>query len=82
MGMNINANHPPISLHYSVHSTPFNAKDVPILRDILRGNVLGKQFKGFIDAQEPAENVKELFQSGSYNRTSSPKCCLSWSHGQ
>jgi len=48
MGMDINANHLPIFLHYSVHLTPFNAKDVLILRDILRGNVLGKQFKGFI----------------------------------
>jgi hypothetical protein len=48
MGVNINANHLPISLHYSVHLTPFNAKDVPILRDILHRNVLRKQFKGSI----------------------------------
>jgi len=48
MGMNVNANHLPIFLHYSVHLTPFNAKDVLVLRDILRRNVFGKQFKGFI----------------------------------
>jgi len=48
MGMNVNANHLPILLHYGVHLTPFNAKDVSILRDILHRNVLGKQFKGFI----------------------------------
>ena len=48
MRMNVNANHLPIFLHYSVHLTPFNAKDVPILRDILCRSVLGKQFKGFI----------------------------------
>ena len=48
MGVNVNANHLPIFLHYSVHLTPFDAKDVPILRDILHGNVLGKQFRGFV----------------------------------
>jgi hypothetical protein len=47
MGMHVNVNHLPISLHYSVHLTPFNANDAPILRDILHRNVLGKQFKGF-----------------------------------
>jgi hypothetical protein len=48
MGVNINADHLPISLHYSAHLTPFNAQDVPIFRDILHRNVLGKQFKGSI----------------------------------
>ena len=48
MRVNVNANHLPIFLHYSVHLTPFNAKDVPILGDILRRNVLGEQFKGLI----------------------------------
>ena len=48
VGVNVNANHPPIFLHYSAHVTPFNAKDVLILRDILHRKVLGKQFKGFI----------------------------------
>jgi len=46
--VNITANHLPIFLHYGVHLTPFNAKDVLILRDILHGNVFGKQFTGFI----------------------------------
>ncbi len=36
-------------LHYSVHLTPFSAKDVPILRDILHRNALRKQFKGVFD---------------------------------
>jgi hypothetical protein len=49
MGMNINASHLPIFLHYSVHLTPFNAKDRLFLGgDFLHRNVLGKQFKGFI----------------------------------
>ena len=48
MGMHINTYHLPIFLHYGVHLTPFNAKDVPILGDILHRNVPGKQFKGFI----------------------------------
>ena len=48
MGVNVNANHLPLFLHYSVHLTSFNAKDVLILRNILRGNVLGKQFTDVI----------------------------------
>jgi len=44
--VNVNANHLPIFLHYSVHLILFNTKDVPILRDILRRNVPGKQFTG------------------------------------
>ena len=32
MGVNINANHLPISLYYGAHLTPFDAKDGPILR--------------------------------------------------
>jgi len=48
MGMHINTNHLPIFLDNCVNLPSFDAKDVPIFRDILFGNVLGKQFKGFI----------------------------------
>jgi hypothetical protein len=54
MGVNINANHLPIFLHYSVHLTPFNAKDMLILRGYFAWKCTQRGVLTFLDQHHSA----------------------------